>query len=293
MSIKSFCKPTLSTEQQLSLLKKRGLLIQNQELAKQALNTISYYRLSAYCKAFQDEENLFKPNTSFQQIIELYTFDRELRLSFITGIERIEIAFRAILSNVMSHHHGSLWYLETKLFKKYKTHYNFLQVIDDICKNRKEDFLQHFYQQYTEKFPPSWMLMECLSFGTISLLFKNIKSMSLKKQISKALNIPCTILESWLESLVFTRNLCAHHARLWNRWFVFRPKIPNSIDWVRGNSAHSIYEQILIISILLKNIDNKSRWLSELYKLLNKYNAIPKLKMGFAVNWRQDRIWVY
>ncbi len=295
MSMKTFHKPALNVTQQLDLLRARGLEIPDLHYATNCLNSISYYRLSAYCKPLQNNQHQFKHNTTFNDIIDLYTFDRELRMLFVDAIERIEVAFRTAISNVMCMHYGPLWYLDAGLFKDNSRRYNFhnilLQNIKDLCSARKEDFLQHFYRQYAQAFPPSWMIIECLSFGTISLKFKNLKSMQHKKQIASALGLPCTILESWIEALVFTRNLCAHHSRLWNRWFLFSPKMPWLIQGLRSTSAHTIYEQILILSLALRTIHPKSLWLQLVLNLLTNYIMVPKTSMGFCANWQNDKLW--
>jgi len=191
----------------------------------------------------------------------------------------------------MSITYGALWYKDQNLFTKSKNmnHKILMLNIHNICKNRKEDFLQHFFTNYEEDLPPSWMIMECLSFGTVSYIYKNLRTMRDKKMISKTLGFPPTILESWIESLVFTRNICAHHARLWNRWFLFRPKLQNNSSPLRAESAHTIYEQIQIISLLTKS--THTLWLKELYQLMKKYPTVSKMKMGFTSDWQKDPVW--
>ena len=98
MSLQNFKKPALDVEQQLLLLQKRGLLVPNFDAAMHCLQTVSYYRLSVYCKSHQDQLHNFKTNTSFDMIWDLYSFDRELRLIFVDAIERIEVAFRTALN---------------------------------------------------------------------------------------------------------------------------------------------------------------------------------------------------
>lgn len=297
MKLKNFQKPPLNVEQHLALLCDRGLLIPNKESATQTLNTISYYRLSAYCKPFQDANNHFIKGTSLDQIIELYTFDRKLRLLIADAIERVEVAFRSAISNVMSMHHGALWYMQKDLFKTHNRYRNnfhtiLLQNINDICSHPKEDFLQHFYRQYSQTYPPSWMIIECLSFGTLSLMFKNLNAMCYKKQIANLIGMPCTILESWIESLVFTRNLCAHHSRLWNRWFIVRPKMLQEDKDLPANTAHTIYEHVVILKHLLQKIHPESTWLTDLYDLFAKYPRINKALMGFEKDFYDDKIWL-
>ena len=89
-------KPLLYT-QQIELFKFRGLLIPDEAKAERYLNEISYYRLSAYALPFQKEKDKFDDGTTFQDVIGLYLFDRELRLLVLDAIERIEISIRSQL----------------------------------------------------------------------------------------------------------------------------------------------------------------------------------------------------
>lgn len=99
-----FNKPVIDVSQQLALLEQRGLIIKNPEKAAHYLEVISYFRLSAYMRPFQqpnDDQHRFYPQTEFKQIVALYAFDRELRLLLLDAIERIEVAIRSMLNIVM------------------------------------------------------------------------------------------------------------------------------------------------------------------------------------------------
>ncbi|MEI0448117.1 hypothetical protein R4J03_13820 [Brachyspira intermedia] len=50
--MKPYNKPPLSIDEQLSLLKKRGLIINNYEFAKNVLSNLNYYSLSGYLYVF-------------------------------------------------------------------------------------------------------------------------------------------------------------------------------------------------------------------------------------------------
>jgi abortive infection bacteriophage resistance protein len=92
-----FTKQPLTFEQQFESLKNRGLSFGNQEKASHYLSNISYYRLRAYTYPFQDNKDSNHPfirPVSFEEIIELYVFDRRLRILLFNAIEKIEIALR-------------------------------------------------------------------------------------------------------------------------------------------------------------------------------------------------------
>ena len=110
-----FDKPALTIHQQVALLKSRGLLIEDEAKAEHYLRFIGYYRLSGYslpltCKKVP-EQHKFKSGASFDRILALYSFDRELRLIVMDAIERVEVAFRTSVSNYLATKFGPHWYL--------------------------------------------------------------------------------------------------------------------------------------------------------------------------------------
>lgn len=91
---KVYNKKPYSFQKQIELLKSRGLTVDDEPKALSYLQEISYYRLSAYFLPYQSVKDKFETNTSFDQIIKTYSFDRELRLLVFDCIERIEVAIR-------------------------------------------------------------------------------------------------------------------------------------------------------------------------------------------------------
>ena len=93
----TFTKPFLSPAQHISQWRKRGLAVPDTARATRYLTVISYYRLSAYTLPFQlrNQGHAFIPGTSFEDVLDLYIFDRQLRLLILDAIERIEVALRA------------------------------------------------------------------------------------------------------------------------------------------------------------------------------------------------------
>ncbi len=108
-----FSKQPLIVEQQLELLIRRRLIVEDKEVAMQVLSTVGYYRLSAYFKPFDqsDKHEFIVNKISFNMIRQLYEFDRAIRLLVIDAIERIEVAFRAFFLSHMSVHYGATWYI--------------------------------------------------------------------------------------------------------------------------------------------------------------------------------------
>jgi len=101
MTKQPFTKPPLSVQEQIELLKARGLRIPDEQRVARYLRNISYYRLSGYMYPFltDTKRHRYKNGTTFEDILNLYRFDRELRILIFAAIEKIEIAFRAQIIN--------------------------------------------------------------------------------------------------------------------------------------------------------------------------------------------------
>ena len=76
--------------------------------------------------------------------------------------------------------------------------------------------------------PPSWMMFEFSSFGILSSLYSNLLPGKGRRDIANYFGLSDSVLESWLHSIVYLRNICAHHSRLWNKEMRIQPIIPRN-----------------------------------------------------------------
>lgn len=118
-----FSKRGLAWADLIALMWARGLAIADQSECAKALKAIGYYRLSAYMLPFQKggggtQRHDFEPGTDFAQILDLYTFDRQLRLVTVDALERIEVALRTAITDVMCTSYDPFWYVEPNRFDK-------------------------------------------------------------------------------------------------------------------------------------------------------------------------------
>ncbi|MDJ0679349.1 MAG: Abi family protein [Xenococcaceae cyanobacterium MO_167.B52] len=291
-----FDKPPLDIDQLVELLKKRGLNIDDVTIVKYYLQFIGYYRLSAYFLSFQDGSNSnsrhqFQQNTTFTQILDLYIFDRKLRLLVLDAIERIEVAIKASISNTMSQQSNAHWFMDNNNFQTKFDHQKFIERLkNDIEQNKREEFISHYRNKYNSPdLPPSWMVFEILSFGTVSIVFKNLELQS-KKKIAKIFDLDEKIISSWLHSISYFRNLCAHHCRIWDRTFTIKPKKANAYkEYLAQNNK--LYAQLAIIQILMQKITIDSHWSDNLKTLIQEYSSIPIQDMGFPEDWHNYPLW--
>ncbi|MCU0432064.1 MAG: Abi family protein [Bacteroidia bacterium] len=232
-----FSKPPLPVNDQLLLLQSRGLIIPDTAKAQKYLSNISYYRLSAYSIAFQNPASAsheFKAGVAFDDVLNLYLFDRELRIILFDAIERTEISFRTQLVNQFSINHHAHWFEDSALFANNYHYTKNLQKLDEELARSGEVFIKHYRNKYTlPARPPAWMSFEVASMGLLSKFYRDLKMCQAKKDIAAHYGLPHPkILESWLLSMSYVRNICAHHARLWNRTLILKPTLPRNTKYV-------------------------------------------------------------
>lgn len=228
-----FSKLPISIDEQITLLKQRGLEFKDELKAKHYLSNISYYRLRAYTYSFQDNNDPTHPfvkQTSFEQILELYVFDRKLRLLVFDGLEKIEIALRTKIIYTYALTQGSHWYENGTLYKNQNRFIRDLNKLYEEIDRSNETFIKHYKSKYTQPPKPSaWMSLEVASIGLLSKLFENLKMTPEKKLVAKEFGLAHPhVLESWMHALAQLRNICAHHGRLWNRRLTTMPQLPNN-----------------------------------------------------------------
>ena len=292
-----FAKPALDLPALLAKLQARGLQVPAPALALHHLRFIGYYRLAAYAQHFQ-QPNLpgkpFLPGTTFEDVLGLYTFDRELRLLVIDAIERIEVAVRGSLVNVMSvRYNDPHWFMDGLRFDaKYNYIGQLLAKVEKDTGGSKEQFILHYKAKYTEpRLPPVWMMVENLTLGSLSHLFAGLLNAD-RKAIAAPFGCDEHFLKSWLHSLTYLRNLCAHHARLWNRTFSIKPLIARKhIALLKPAQADRFYALAVVLFELIQVVSPGTGWHRHLKALLAAHPAIPLSTLGFPANWAQEPFW--
>lgn len=255
-------KPPLVISDQIEKLKQRGLFpdgLTEAECQRVSayLSTIGFYRLSAYFIPFEDKTNTeiqhaFLPGTTFDQILSLYVFDRQLRLLILEALERIEVAVRTGWTNALTTSTcDSHAYMKPEHFKNPHEHLKHLNRLASEVQDSKETFVTSYRKKYAEPFlPPTWAVVETLSFGGLSLWYSNTRDNHVKKQVSDRFGIPTVeLMDGVLEALTVLRNVCAHHARCWNREYVKRvpylKRLRQALVINEVDSSHTDYLQSL------------------------------------------------
>lgn len=272
-TMSDFNKSSLDFQQQLEKFEQNGLVIDDREAFVLTIKTIGYYRLKGYLLPYNERQKLMTSN----QLLSLYAFDRKLRLLFLDAIERIEIALKSLVSIHMSLMYGPFWFNDTNTVSEdvvslITTHYG----IRD--KNHKP--IDHYYSKYTSPaYPPSWVIMEVIGMNDISRIISKLHNRNLKP-LAQFFDHSPRAIKSWVRSLTVTRNICAHHGRLWDRTYKISPK--QTKELTSSIRKRSLAEQIMIANYLVSKVSPEMDFYKQVTQLMSEYdNIIIKERIGF------------
>lgn len=296
-----YSKGACTIEQQIDQLIDRGLLIDDRDLATHYLAHVSYYRLAGYWWPMQADKSIhtFKPNSRFEDVVNLYNFDRELRILLFDVIEKIEISLRTKMIYHLSHEFDAWWFQNTELFSDTLALVETLAAMQEEISRSKDTFIKEHKKKYHDdlRFPPSWKTLELTSFGGLSKLYGNLKNtIQSKDKIAKEFGaVNHTYLPSWLQTIAQIRNYCAHHSRLWNRNLPGTPKILSKppYSWVENvpTDTGKLYIHLCIMRYLLNIIVPENTFNKKLLALLEKYPNVDPVALGLLENWESEPLW--
>lgn len=305
-------KVSRSIDEQIALLISRGMLFRNEQNAPAHLAHISYYRLKGYWWDMQSDRtnHIFSPNSYFEDVIDRYNFDRQLRLVLFDAIEIVEIALRTKLIYHLSQAYGGLWYLDEKLFEDSALHSKHIADLKNEFARSGEIFAKDFRQKHptespdpnvwiSSENPDAWIIFEVATFGTLSKIYKNLKhQLPQKATVANEMGLNLhSELSSWLEAISYLRNIIAHHSRIWSRNMVKRPTliINPRFQWLQ-NGITPVQEKkpfyvISAMVYLCNAIDANNEIKSKLVTLFQQNPNIPIFKIGFFNNWQDEPLW--
>lgn len=294
-----FSKTCFTPQQHINLLRTRGLFISDEAKATSYLTNIGYFRLSAYfypLLEFPKEQHCYKPDATFAKVMNMYRFDRKLRLLLFNEIEKIEVAIRSCITNYASLHFDNLFWLTDNAYFNNKDKFQAtLAVIDKEIQNSREDFITHFNETYLEDYPPAWMITEIIPFGSLTHIYINLKDNGLKKKIAQHFGLQAPAFASWLIMLGGLRNLCCHHARMWNRELPISPSEPRHLKfgWIDPSQTDKrrMYYRICIIRYFLYTVSPNNNFKEKLKALLVAYPDIDRRAMSFPAEWENEDLW--
>ncbi|PPG66530.1 abortive phage infection protein [Rathayibacter rathayi] len=323
-----YAKPWLSIEDQVESLSQRGLDVGDPHDAGTLLREVGYYRLTGYLYSFRQSEpyvdddgrtrtrvlNTYSPGTSMGDAARFIEFDRALRMLVLEGVERIEIALRTQLGyslgrlSPFAHEDGSTF---VPTFTQPRTdeegdpspshHHEWLDRVRDRQSNSDEAFVAHFRTKYDDRMP-IWALTEILELGHVSRLYGGLQN-DVATEIAAAFGVPTKqLMQSWVATLNYVRNVAAHHARLFNRKLVTAPKRPKGdivpllshLTQEDAPKQFGTYSALAVMAYLLEAVHPGREWSARVAALLAAFPSSPRVtvvSMGVAEGWLEQDLW--
>lgn len=296
-----FEKPAVSVHDQIDLLKRRGMTVGDEAQAQHYLNFISYYRLRAYWLPFEvpaanNGDHAFRNGTTFEDVLTLYIFDRELRLLVLDAIERVEVALRAQWAHHMAMTYGPHGYLEQGHYSVIRHHAKDVTALEKEFNRSEDTFAIHYRDKYTSpKLPPVWMAAEVMSFGLLSKFYGNLRTRADRKAIADPFALDEAVITSFAHHISTVRNICAHHGRLWNKRFTVTmttPRFPAKLPVaMRDADPRYLHNTLVTLDYLLALIAPGNEWKQRLVALIDGCPLADPASMGFPADWRVRSVW--
>lgn len=296
------------------------MLITDGAKAARCLQRIGYYRLSAYWYPFRKSIDKlgpdgrpttriideFKPDAIFADAVDMYVFDKKLRLLILDAAERVEVALRVAIALQLGQRdpcaHRDPQQVHSRFVKAAasKSHAAWLVRHDEVEDKSKEEFVAHFRRKYSGRMP-LWMAIELWDFGLLSFFLSGMKDIDVSV-IARDFALPKRdLLKSWVRSIAYARNVCAHHNRLWNRAIVDQPQVPKIGD-VPGldhfctdtHAQRRLYAVAVALRWLLRRVNPESTWPQRLKAHFETFpeSAHYSLRQtGFPSHWAALPFW--
>lgn len=296
-------------DEQIQLLKSRGMSFSNTSKAKRVLDRLSYFRLKYYWTDLLDSAtNEFTEGVTFDDVMRRYSFDHSLRIAMFNAIGIIEVALRAKTIYHLSHTKGNgLWYLDSALFENIDYHQDFVLDLKYEFQRSTEPFAKEFisnniswdYEIFGGSNPDAWMIIEVATFGTLSKMYKNLKNqLPARSAIANDFGLYSSKeFSNWIETISLARNIIAHHGRLWNRSFA--KKVMNirghRDQWLgtdlTDNQRKKPYGVIAAMVYLCNAIMPDNTIGKNFQDIFKEYSDLPLYQVGVPRNWQYEPLW--
>lgn len=282
-------------EEQLEILRSRGLTINDESQAKDFLLRNNYYRISGYSLTLR-KNNIFSQSATFQNIVDIYCFDHEFKHIILQYLEVIEVQMKSIYTYEFTKIHGPAGYLDHSFFTNQTKHKEIITKAEQqkIQRLPHEAYLKHFVNELHQDIP-LWAYVDLFTISDISFLY-SISEQPIKDAVAHTfgltMNKGASILGSYMHSMTIIRNLCAHGSRIYNRLFEQKPSLNKKekallIKNSSGNIDNAHFYGFLLIMKRLLPADIFSEMKNSIIALTKKYSFVRMDYYGFRSDWQQ------
>lgn len=302
-------KKFMTFDEQIDYLKnEKHLIIPDEKYAREMLKQTCYHSLIVgYKNIFKDEKTgFYKEGTTFNDIVNLYHFDEDLRALLLEYFFRVEDQIRSLVSYYFCEKHGESQskYLDVNNYNVTRQNKHevesMIHIFSNIA-NKSTDNEAIVHARTKHKNVPLWILVTTLTFGNIYKLFSFLTPDIKQKIVSSYPHLKADELESLLAVTNKFRNVCAHRERLFTYHAAIsvpdlpvhdRLNIPFTEEGTYMYGKNGLYSVVIALYYLLSEA-SFSEFKSALSKLLNIYlhkeKVYPEAEfldiLGFPSNW--------
>ncbi|MDR6712307.1 abortive infection bacteriophage resistance protein [Pseudomonas hunanensis] len=288
-----FAKNARTPQALLEKLKSQGLIVSNESLALKYIAFVGHFRLEGYWYQMQDRvSKMFLPNTTFEKIFERYECDREIRAILMESAERLEVAVRSVICNLLSLKYSPHWYLKSEIFAP-KGRNGIGQMLSKIESEVERAsarlYIKAYYDSYEDPYlPPSWAMSECVTLGTWSKIFAMLRDPADRRMISSKFGITqVEVFESWLHTLTVLRNMAAHHDRFIDVKIGVSPTNLKRKN-IKFTDNKTVYASLTVVHVLLRAIGFDGTFKDRLALMEDRYGVSHFQRLGFPEHWRTE-----
>lgn len=285
----SYTKIATTFDQQVEILKKRGLIIQDEAKAKEYLSDIGYYRLGFYLFPFEEtypsldsrRRHDLKKGTKIEDAVALYYFDLDLRNILNRYLSRIEVAIRTTMIYELSNKYVSdpTWFVNPSVVTR-----QFISGFDTSAYNsiKKKPAIKRHHMKYLGDYAPAWKTMEYMTLGNLEVLYDSLLIDVDRKIISQYFGEPATAtFKSYLTTIREVRNACAHGNVLYGLTLTSGIRSGSACRTFPAHTQQTFYGALKVITYLLGTISRnraKDMW-DEIYTATAKlYEKSPSIR---------------
>lgn len=309
-------------EQQLSIVSDRGMAIKDSERCLSALQSYGYYRLSAYWYPFRErasghQEGLDTPAENvvgvdyFDQIIDLYEFDRKIRVSLFPWLECIELSLRvAVAYELGKIDKFGLFHTAYLSSDAWSTPYrdsdatlfhSFRDKIEAKIIGSNEPIAKHHRERYNGAIP-IWASTELWDFGTLENALQLMMEESREKVATQFGAPSWKMFKGWVTGFRQMRNICAHHGRLNRHHFANHPSFSKAhyetrfthLKQVDDRIGYRLYRHLVALKVSLDTTgkgDTFSADMRTLFRGLTTMDLVNPIDYGFVAGWESQILW--
>lgn len=284
-----YTKFATTYDEQIMLLRSRGLIISDENKAREILSDIGYYRLGFYIHPFE----LTYPNigsgrsheveaaTRIEDVVALYYFDLDLRNILNRYLSRIEVALRTTITYELSVKYKSnpTWFVDGNVVSSHFIS-EFQNSVYSFIKTKP--VIKRHHQKYLGQYAPAWKTMEYMTLGNIEILFDSLKNDADKLLICNHFGEPIPkVFKSYLTTIREVRNACAHGNVVFCMTLSFGILRGMACDSFPAHTQQTFHGALRVVDYMLKRIsvNRESDMWNEIFEATRLlYSKSPKLQ---------------